>query len=80
MIRIEKSTRLTPAEIIDRASAFFGSSGEGLDEKERGKCCVSFEGGGGYVAVTVADEEKHRIVDVESREFEYQAKQFLNRI
>ena len=80
MIRIEKSTRLTPAEIIDKASAFFGKSGEGLDEKERGTCCVSFEGAGGYVAVTVAEEDKQRVVDVESREFEYQAKQFLNTI
>jgi len=80
MIRIEKSTRLKPAEIIDKASAYFGKTGEGLEEKERGMCCVSFEGGGGYVAVTVADEDKHRVVDVESREFEYQAKQFLNAI
>jgi hypothetical protein len=80
MIRIEKSTRLKPAEIIDKASAYFGKAGEGLEEKERAMCCVSFEGGGGYVAVTVADEDKHRVVDVESREFEYQAKQFLNAI
>jgi hypothetical protein len=80
MIRIEKTTRLTPAEIIEKASAFFGDAGQGLNEKERGHCCVSFEGGGGYVAVSVADEDKHRVVDVESREFEYQAKQFLNTI
>ena len=80
MIRIEKSTRLRPAEIIDKASAYFGSGGEGLAEKERGKCCVSFEGGGGYVTVTVADDDTHRVVDVESREFEYQVKQFLNTI
>ena len=80
MIRIEKSTRLKPAEIIDKASAFFGNDGEGLTQKERGICCVSFEGGGGYVAVTVADEDRQRVVDVESREFEYQARQFLNTI
>ena len=80
MIRIEKSTRLKPAEIIDRASAFFGDDGEGLTQKERGACCVTFEGGGGYVAVSVADQDKHRMVDIESREFEYQTKQFLNTI
>jgi hypothetical protein len=80
MIRIEKTTRLTPAEIIEKATAYFGNGGEGLMQKERGMCCVSFEGGGGYVAVTVADEDNHRVVDVESREFEYQAKKFLNTI
>jgi len=80
MIRIEKSTRLTPTEIIDKAAAYFGDDGEGLVEKERGMCCVSFEGGGGYVAVSVADDDKRRVVDVESREFEYQVKNFLNTI
>ena len=80
MIRIEKSTRLTPTEIIDKAAAYFGDDGEGLAQKERGKCCVSFEGGGVYVAVSVADDLKRRVVDVESREFEYQVKKFLNTI
>ena len=80
MIRIEKTTRLQPTQIIDKAAAYFGDDGEGLQEKERGMCCVSFEGGGGYVAVTVADEDQHRVVDVESREYEYQVKKFLNTI
>ena len=77
MIRIAKTSRLTPAEIIDKAATFFGKKGQGLQEKERNMCCISFEGGGGYVAVSVADEDKRRMVDVESREFEYQAKLFL---
>jgi hypothetical protein len=29
------------------------------------------------VSISIYDEEKHRMVDVETREFEYQAKQFL---
>ena len=48
-----------------------------LEEKERNPCCISFEGAGGYVAVSVVDKDNHRTVDVESREFEYQAKRFL---
>jgi hypothetical protein len=77
MLRVEKSTRLKPYEIINKASAYFGSEGEGLEEKERFLCCISFEGAGGYVAVSVVEESKNRTVDVETREFEYQAKQFL---
>ena len=77
MIKIAKQTRLAPEKVIDRASRFFGKSGEGLEETERNLCCISFEGAGGYVSVLVVDEEKHRMVDVETREFEYQAKQFL---
>jgi hypothetical protein len=78
MIRIAKNTRLTTEEIIEKAAGFFGSAGEGLEEKERSLCCISFEGAGGYVTVSVADQEGRRMVDVESREFEYQTKGFMN--
>ena len=77
MIKIAKQTGLAPEEVVDRASKFFGKGGEGLEEKERNPCCISFEGGGGYVSISIYDEDKHRMVDVETREFEYQAKQFL---
>lgn len=80
MIRIAKQTRLHPEAIIDRAAKFFGEEGECLEEKERNPCCISFEGGGGYVAISVVEEEKLRTVDVETREFEYQAKRFLETI
>ncbi len=80
MIRITRQTRLIPADIIDRASDYFGEGGEALEEKERNACCISFEGAGGYVAVSIVDEDNHRIVDVETREFEYQAKRFLEKL
>jgi len=80
MIRVAKQTSLSPEEIIERASKYFGKGGEELTETQRNPCCISFEGVGGYVTVSVTDEDKHRTVDVESREFEYQAKQFLTRL
>ena len=80
MIKIAKQTRLASKEIIDQASKFFGKGGEGLEEKERNPCCISFEGEGGYVSISIDDEEKRRMVDVEAREFEYQAKQFLGKL
>jgi hypothetical protein len=80
MIRVAKQTRLTPVDIIERASAYFGKGGEELTETQRNLCCIYFEGVGGYVAVSIADEDKHRTVDVETREFEYQAKRFLEKL
>ena len=80
MIRIAKQTRLKTPDIILRASDFFGEGGEGLAETERNPCCISFEGAGGYVAVSIVDEDKHRMVDVETREFEYPVKRFLEKI
>jgi len=80
MIRIGKQTRLKPPDVILRAADFFGKGGEGLEEKSRNPCCISFEGAGGYVAVSVVDEDKHRTIDIESREFEYQVKRFLETV
>ena len=80
MLKISKDTTLQPEQILDKAVAFFGPDGEQLQEKDRDACCVSFEGGGGYVRVSVAEEGDAQTVDVETREFEYQARQFLNRL
>jgi len=77
MLRISKQTRSTPEQIIEQAAQFFGPKGHGLVEKELGSCCASFEGGGGYVTVTVSEEVGGRSVEVVTREHEYQAKQFL---
>ena len=80
MIRIAKHTRLATVDILKRATAFFGRGGEELSETERHPCCIYFEGVGGYVAVSVVDNAHHRTVDVESREFEYQARRFLEKL
>ena len=77
MLRIAKQTRLKPAEIVEKVSRFFGKEGVGLEEKERNMCCISFESAGGYVAVSIVDENNHRTVDIETREFEHQVKRFL---
>jgi hypothetical protein len=80
MLRISKATHLKPGEIIERAAGFFGQGGEGLEETARADCCISFAGAGGYVSVTVIDDGASRSADVETREFEYQAKRFLERL
>ena len=77
MILISKKSQLNPDEILAKASSYFGKGGEGLEETESGPCCISFSGVGGYVTVTVTEKTNQREVDVETREFEYQAKQFL---
>ena len=80
MIRLSKTSRLNTDEILAKASCYFGKGGEGLDETGRGACCVSFSGAGGHVTVTVSERGDHREVDVEAREFEYQAGRFLESV
>ena len=76
MIRMAKQARLKPEENIVSAVISFGQKGERLEERERNQCCAYFEGGG-CVAISIADERKTRNLDIETREFEYQAKRFL---
>jgi len=80
MIRITKGTTHSADEVVRLASDFFGAEGLGLEEKARNSCCITFEGGGGYVSITIAEGEDKRDVDVESREWEYQVKRFLETI
>jgi hypothetical protein len=77
MIRMAKQTRLKSEEIMARALEFFGENGEKIKKKDRSPCCIYFEGGGGYVAISIAEESKKRTLDIETREFEYQVKRFL---
>ena len=78
MLRISKQTKLVPDAIIAKASNYFGKGGEGLEETERGSCCISFAGAGGFLTVMICEKDGQREVDVETREFEYQAKHFLS--
>jgi hypothetical protein len=77
MIRISKQTRLKAEDIIVKAEQFFGKKGEQLEEKDRNPCCISFEGSGGYVSISIVEEDRMRTVDAETREFEYQVKRFF---
>ena len=80
MIRIEKNTRLGREEILRRASEYFGENGVGLSETCRNRCTIAFEGAGGYLSATIIEKDAERLVEVESREFEYFAQRFLDQV
>ena len=79
MLRIENKTKLSEAEVIEHAVKYF--NGEyGLEVKEKTDCLVTFEGGGGGVSVATCVEGEKTAVEIVSREWDYQAKQFLEKI
>jgi hypothetical protein len=80
MMTISTKSKLSGDEIIKRAVKYFGPGGYGLKVIEEGGCCASFEGGGGGVRVSVMEEKKGNTVDVESREWDFQAKEFLLKV
>jgi hypothetical protein len=80
MIKISKESKLKPKEVIQRAVNFFGPKGYGLVLKEEDNCNAYFEGGGGSVRVSAATSKKGSTVDIESVEWDYQSKQFFDKI
>jgi hypothetical protein len=79
MARYGVYTNKSTKEIIQQAVDFFGQDGVGLEVTDRSRCCASFVGGGGHVSVTVNDGEKTE-VEVVTREFDYDVKQFVRQI
>jgi len=73
-------TKLSPEEAIERARAYFGEGGLGLELTERNPCCVYFEGGGGHVLVTAIMGEKKKTVELETREWDYHVKRFMREV
>jgi hypothetical protein len=82
MIRMGKESSLVPSEVIEKAVAFFGPTGQGMNVVDQGGCCARFEGAGGYVFVQTADmdDQDGSNVTVEGREWEYQIRQFMGEL
>ncbi|MEZ4769270.1 MAG: hypothetical protein R2844_12690 [Caldilineales bacterium] len=78
MIGFSKETTLTPPEVLDTAVRFFGEKGVGLEVSERDNCCARFDGAGGHVYVHVVEKDDKTAVNVDSREWDYQAREFLD--
>ena len=72
-------TELSPEEVLERAKTYFGEDGLGLTLTEENECCLTFEGGGGHVTISVANGEKTD-VDLVTREWMYDVKRFMNMI
>jgi hypothetical protein len=78
-MRYQVTTKLSPQEAITRAKSHFGPGGTGLDIVSEDDACVTFEGRGGYVSVVACPGDKVR-VELEVREWDYAARQFMNQI
>jgi hypothetical protein len=82
MIKMGKESELTPSEIIEKAVAYFGPPGLGMNVVDQESCCARFQGGGGHVFVQAAqiEDEGNSQVTIEGREWEYHIKQFMGEI
>lgn len=78
MARYGARTRLAPAEVLDKAVAFFGALGVGLEVAQRNECCAHLQGGGGHVLVLVStDKRGDTEVTLETREWDRHIRRFM---
>jgi hypothetical protein len=80
MLKLNVKTKLKPDVVVKKALDFFGPSGHGLKITDQSDTCAYFEGGGGGVEVTTCTDEKGTSVDLETREWEYQIREFARMI
>ncbi len=80
MLKLNVRTKRKPEEVVKKALEFFGPAGHGMKVTEQSDACASFEGGGGGVSVTACTDDKGTSVDLETREWEYQVKEFARKI
>lgn len=80
MINLESQTHLSRDLIAARLKAFFGPGGLGLVLTEETPESLRFEGGGGFVSAAICPQgDGHRLTLV-SREWEDQARRFIDRL
>lgn len=75
-MRYEVTTTLTPQEALERAIAYFGHGGQGLEITSKSDLSLVFQGGGGYVAITARSGD-NTTLDLETREWDYAVRQFM---
>ena len=80
MLRISAKTKQNPKNILSKAAEYFGSGGLGMQVSDGGECFLMFSGGGGHVKVSTSQIDGNAEVEIEAVEWEYQAKEFLQRL
>jgi len=80
MLQLNVRTKRKPEEVVKKALEFFGPGGFGLTVTREADGCASFEGGGGMVNVAACTDDKGTSVDLETREWERQLKEFAQKI
>ena len=78
LLSLERNTNLSQEDVIKHAKRFFGEGGLGLKLTEETSQCLTFEGGGGFVTVTLCREGEKTRVDLVAQEWDYQVKRFAS--
>jgi len=78
MARYGKNSRKKPEQVIAAAVKFF--VGVGMESKDATPGCARFEGAGGFVAISTCPKGRGSEVELETREWDLQVREFLGKI
>lgn len=80
-MRYAVETKLDPEEVYRRAEAYFGPEGNGMELAEGTPgCCAHFVTNLGFVRIDIHGGEKKTTVDLETREYDIQVRDFMRRL
>jgi len=79
MLKLDVKTRLSEEQLKQRTKSFFKDD-LGLNITAEASDCVTFAGGGGYVTASFSRDQEATLVELETREWEEQAKQFARAV
>ena len=76
MLNLEVETKLSKEEATKKVKKTFGEGGHGLKLVDESGSCLSFEGGGGYVTVTIGAKGSKTSIELVTQEWDFQVKEF----
>ncbi len=79
-MRYQVQTALTPEEVFAQAMTYFGPKGTGLTLISQTSLGLVFQGGGGYVALSVRPGAEATLVELETRAWDSPVQQFIVRL
>ncbi len=80
MLRLNVRTKSKPEDVVKKAIEVFGPSGYGMEVTQQTDSCANFVGSGGDVNIVTCTDDKGTSVDLETHEWEYQVKEFADKI
>lgn len=80
MLNLHATTKMSVEDVLKKAIGFFGPGGYGLEIRAQEEGYAYFQGGGGGVEVSIHPENGKTAVDMITREWENQVKEFAIKI
>lgn len=80
MARYSTSSKWNAQKVSAAAEDYFGSNGLGLQNNSQDDCCLSYEGGGGYVSITIQEVDGKSEVELNVSEWDARIPAFLRKI